>query len=196
MDIKSDIHQLTQKEVALLKRMMRNGFFEELEVFNEEFNVYAEWAEIFIEYANLALAGNMEALKRAVFFIWYNIVEPFELSGIKYIDKNVAAKILIKLNALIEENKIDFEFKWMLSYYYSLFDYYLLGYTGIDSLIHFCKKNDYLWKGKKDISLFENRGQLGNYWKGLDWSDDKYKSNRQEGIKRLASFQMKKRSTN
>ncbi|MBI2790327.1 MAG: hypothetical protein HYX61_00085 [Gammaproteobacteria bacterium] len=170
MSIKLDIQQLTQKETALLKKMMRNGYFEERDAFNEKFDIYAEWAEIFNGYGNLALADDMEALKRAVFFIWYNIVEPVELSGIKYIDKNLAAKVLTMLNTMIEEDKIDCEFKWMLSYYYSLFDYYLLGYTGIDSLINFSQQNDYLWKGKKEMSLFENRGQLGNYWKSLNWS--------------------------
>lgn len=167
--INPELEALTQREITLLAKMrlMVGGYFEEREEFQKGFNIYDEWLEIFLAYAELSLEGNIEALKRAIFFIWYNHAEPYELSGIKHIDKKISAKVLDKLNTMIIEGVVDLELRWMLPWYFFICDYYISDYPGLDALIKFSQKNELLYKTEKRKSSFENRGQLGNYWNSI-----------------------------
>jgi hypothetical protein len=69
------------------------------------------------------------------------------------------------LEDLATRGELDGELKWMLPFYYSVADWYLI--PGFDAIERASKKNVDLWQQVCLESSFEDRGQLGKYWMSI-----------------------------
>jgi len=113
-------------------------------------------------------AVKTEALKRLVFLNWYYIAEPNLLTGIAELDEDTMFDAYEILNGLLQANKLDDEFKWMLAFY-SKWDYTIFQFSedGLDELTDFVKNNRWVVKqppAKEWIEgKMDNRGQMGKY---------------------------------
>ena len=112
----------------------------------------------------MAKEGNIEALKRALFILWYEWSEPNWLSGISGLDEGLVEEVLHMVNAMAKEDRLDNELRWMLPWYYKITEYYLCRADGLDDLRRFSEGDPYAyWEGCPKSSFY-HRGQLGLYW--------------------------------
>ncbi len=161
------IEELSKKEDKLLSQMLNKGHFDENDQFLSESEYYKEWQKIFNEYSELAISGNLEAMKRAVFLLWYQTCEPAPLSGLINLDTKYISLVLEYLNSLIKNGKVDHELSWMLPYYYMVAEWYLPDSGDYSNIKEFSSINQDYWESQKDKSEFNNRGQLGDYWRSI-----------------------------
>jgi len=161
------LDEITQWESALKAKMPHRASMEQRDKYLEEQGFYQEWGGVFKEYAKLALKGDLEALKRCVFFIWYEAAEPVPLHGIWGLDQTLSEKVLGRLNTMCAQGDLDTELRWMLPYYYSVCDFYLDRFSGLDDLLKVSRRNVKLWYKLARKSSFSDRGQLGDYWSAI-----------------------------
>lgn len=128
--------------------------------------IFKKYSDIHREYVELATKEkNIEALKRSIFIQWYALSEPSCFTGIRDLSEENEKRALRFLEKIIIENKIDSEFNSMLFHYkevnnitfsqfksYQILNEYL---NNISEHNHFENLSKF---------LFNNRGQLGNYW--------------------------------
>ncbi len=164
-----NIHNLTDIEVSIFKRMPKNGNFEERDTYLKSHKLYGALRNLFSEYASLAIEGNTEALKRALFFAWYQCSEPNQLSGLSELDEELIFEVLKKVDSYIETKSIDTELSFMLPYYYEVCDWYFERFSGLESLLFASKINIDKWAQEAPKQNWDNRGMMGEYWisKGL-----------------------------
>ncbi len=163
------LEEVTALEYEWLKKMPRHGFMEERHALFVKTGVYEAWREIFREYVILAKTGDREALKRSLFLFWYSFAEPHELSGVPELDTRLGQEVLGMVSDVLQKAEGDPELKWMLPFYYSIADFYIdYFWPGqFDDVRRASKENKDLWTTGCTESTFENRGQLGMYWKGI-----------------------------
>jgi hypothetical protein len=133
----SNIQELTEKENKLLAQV--NGIVGSM---NEktrqlsEMGVFSSYRELHNEYAALAKAGNVEALKRAFFIQWYAVSEPSCFTGIPgtdpwgdgtRLDKNTEEVVF---DLVAQHLSSDDELRWMAAWYYQISDYYFEAFWG------------------------------------------------------------------
>ncbi len=159
------LEELTALEDEWLGKHPSPGFMERDHALCEQDGVYDAWRGIFAEYVALARSGDLEALKRALFLAWYELAEPSTLSGLYLLDTCLKKEVFQMLEDLATRGELDGELKWMLPFYYSVADWYLI--PGCDAIESASKKNVDLWQRVCLESSFENRGQLGKYWMSI-----------------------------
>lgn len=160
------LEELNLKELSLVSEV--NNTFGLIEEKNEQLyekDIFEEYSKVFIEYSELINKQNegTESLKRAVFLKWYESAEPSFLSGICLLSESVNRIVLEKLEDKIKNKELDYEFQWMLSHYISVIDFVFCDFPNTKkfSII----ENNEIWENDSyDLSQFENRGQMGNYW--------------------------------
>jgi hypothetical protein len=163
------LDEITALEDEWLKKMPDRGFFEERDALFQKTGVYEAWRRIFREYVMLARTGDKEALRRSPFLYWYSFAEPHELSGIPQLDTGLGQEVLATIDDMLQKGECDVELRWMLPFYYSIADFYI-GCFWPDQFEHVrraSKENKDLWQTGCMESTFENRGQLGGYWRGI-----------------------------
>ena len=110
------------------------------------------------------MTGNLEAIKRALFIIWYEGSEPYWLSGIRDLPQGQKNIFLRDLESRVIAGEIDGELKEMLRYYFKISDWYLNDPPGLDNLksisIPQLETLDSI-----QVDSLSNRGILGFYWK-------------------------------
>ena len=163
------IEELTQIEKSIKSRMPEGGHFEERHAYLSEHGLYEDWRSLFVQYANLALDGDLEAIKRALFFIWYQCAEPNQLSGINELDEDLVEKVLLKVDSLFGSGKLDIELTFMLPFYYQVAEWCFERFSGLENLVQASISNSELWQGEAPKVNWKNRGSMGEYWssKGL-----------------------------
>lgn len=139
--------------------------------------LFEDYKAIHNEYLNIYktsddLAVKTEALKRLVFLNWQYLSQASLLTGITELDDNTMFEGYEILNGLVQTNKLDDEFKWMLAFY-SKWDYAILEYSeeGLDALNTFVKENRWIPRQPPAKEWIEgkmhNRGQMGKYLTAL-----------------------------
>jgi len=161
---KMKIDELTERENRLEKNMPSGGYFEERDEYLKNNKIYEENKSIFCEYVSLANKGNLEAIKRALFYLWYQCSEPNQLSGISELDERKIQSILLAVNKLSENMKLDVELKYMLPYYYQVCEWYFERFKNLEALLLASKENINLWEKEASKSKKQNRGKMGEYW--------------------------------
>jgi hypothetical protein len=163
------IENLTQLERSIKVRMPKEGCFDERDEYLLKHGLYQDWRSLFVKYANLALDGDAEALKRSLFFLWYQCAEPNQLSGINELDENLAKKILIKIDTMSESGKLDSELAFMLPFYYQITEWYFERFSNLENILKASIANPNLWEKEAPKVNWGNRGVMGDYWssKGL-----------------------------
>jgi hypothetical protein len=139
--------------------------------------LFKDYKSIHKEYLNLFERSNddmvkIEALKRLIYLNLEFFVEDSFYTGIKELDDVSIYNSYKILNDYINENKLDEEFKWMLSAY-SCWDFVILRYSEnkFNELTSFVRGVDtsILHSPKNSLSngMMDNRGQMGIYWKPI-----------------------------
>ena len=140
----------------------------------KEDGIFSQYRHIHKSYLDLFFntehkETKLEILKRLVFLNWYGIIEPSCFTGIQDLDSSIISESYSILNEYLVRNKIDEEFKWMLSYY-SSWDFAILPFSedNLSALTKFVKEVDTTISAcqKKQLpkGIMNNRGQMGLYW--------------------------------
>ena len=170
-------HMITLRDLAAWESRVASivgrasGTLEERDRALERAGLYAEYPAILSGY--LALLDDdssaAEALKRAVFLVWYSGVEPPVVSGIAELPEIEARAVLDALDAVCRAEQADEELRWMLAWYHEVADYALLRVPGLPAVETVIAESDPLaWKGAtREREQMEGRGLLGRYWLSL-----------------------------
>ncbi|HUF29440.1 MAG TPA: hypothetical protein VMM77_02165 [Gemmatimonadaceae bacterium] len=152
-----------------------SGTLEERDRALERAGLYAEYPAILSGY--LALLDDEssapEALKRAVFLVWYSGVEPPVISGIAELPEIEARAALDALDAVCRADQTDEELRWMLAWYHEVADYAILRVPGLLAVQAVIDEGDSSAWQRAALSReqMEGRGLLGRYWLSLARSD-------------------------
>ena len=136
------------------------------EVLYERDGIYAAWRRVFGQYMALAREGDLEALKRAVFFVWAECSMGHLMTGIRDLDRETVRETLAIADELARDARLDAELQWMLSYYYLVEPSYIEQFEGFEALRRVSQEGPFLYRQACLDSSFDNRGHMGEYWKG------------------------------
>jgi hypothetical protein len=169
-NVLQELEKLAKKEIELYDFVVEHfgGGFEQMETRLEQNGTFQEYGKIHQEYARLAKADNLEALKRACFIQWYVASEPNSLTGIRDLNHHAVNQVFNLIEQLCLKDELDDEFKWMLAYYYQVAEFYIQEPKKFPALIAQSKAN-YIKKAWPfpENSFLENRGQLSRYWQQI-----------------------------
>jgi hypothetical protein len=131
--------------------------------------LYAEYPAVLRCYIDhLASETSTEALKRAVFLVWLSAVEPAPVSGIAEFPEGYSREVMAALEEQVLYHDLDEEFLTMLAWYQSVFaaPFELFG---ADRQVPEATRDvaPNAWRERFSAAQFENRGQLGHYWRHL-----------------------------
>ncbi|MBT2564418.1 hypothetical protein J7E50_19725 [Pedobacter sp. ISL-68] len=174
--MKTTIDSLSSQELELYNYTgSLKGTIDQMEEQLQGHGIYDQYRNIHNSYFDLFFNTDnqetkLEILKRLVFLNWYGIIEPSYFTGIQELDNSIILESFTILNEYLLSNKIDEEFKWMLSYY-SSWDFSILPFSenNLSALTKFVEEVDttVLACPKKQLpkGTMDNRGQMGIYWK-------------------------------
>ena len=160
------LNELAEEEFHILDKVRGiEGLIEQKQAELESSGIFDNYRRVYNKYVELAVQGDIEALKRALFLWWFDFAEPSFLTGIYELD---GWCVLEQLEALASTNKLDKELGWMLPYYYLITDYYfdaVLENEG-QALRKFLDENKNTSLPCKDLlsANLEGRGQMADYW--------------------------------
>lgn len=161
-----NLNELAEEEFHILDKVRGiEGLIEQKEAELESSGIFDNTRRVYNKYVDLAVRGDIEALKRALFLWWFDFIEPSFLTGLHQLD---GWEVLEQLEALTSTNKLDKELEWMLPYYYSITDYYFdaILENDLPALRKFLDENKNTSLPCKDLlsASLERRGQMGDYW--------------------------------
>ena len=162
MSKKYSVQDVGKEEETLFDKMPKYGHVEEKDAYLKEHGLYDAWREIYSKYVTLAQEGDLEALKRALFYAWYQFSEPCWSSGIKDLPDSQTEIVVDLLEKYLEWNE-DKELKYMLSYYMTICSYYLDRFYPLPNIESVSREN-YWNKQLPSSSNWSYRGQMGDYW--------------------------------
>jgi hypothetical protein len=161
--MKSPLQLLHDREVELMAALPEDGYFEQRAPLIERLGLPGKWVEVLHDYVELfdAPPYRAEALRRAVFLVWYWWNEPWPLTAMRDRDPELEQRVLRALEAEMASDSPDRELQSMLGGYgESLpFDQHpefsatlsvASGSPGLDSRV--C------------LPGLETRGSMGVYW--------------------------------
>jgi len=135
------------------------------EILYGQAGVYAAWRDIFVRYVALTQEGDLEALKRAVYFVWAQYSIGRLITGIKDLDEGMVHEALGIADELAKDNRLDAELQWMLPYYYVVNPGFLDRWEDLDTLKSVSREHPFLYRQRCLEVSFDHRGQMGDYWK-------------------------------
>jgi hypothetical protein len=135
------------------------------EALYEQDGVYAAWRELFGQYVALAQKGDLEALKRALFFVWAERSMSRLLTGIRDLAQESIREALDIADKLTRHGGLDAELEWMLPYYYLVEPLYLDCFEDLDAVKEASRMNPFVYRRRCLEASFAHRGQMGEYWK-------------------------------
>jgi hypothetical protein len=157
-----NVEQLAAQEEEWLKK--QRNFVRDRETVYEQIGVYAAWRDIFEQYVALAREGDLEALKRAVYFVWAECSMARLLTGLKDLDEGMVREALALADKLAGEGWPDTELEWMLPYYYVVEPSYVDRFDNLDALKKASHEHPFLYRQRCLNVSFDHRGQMGDYW--------------------------------
>ena len=162
-----DLDDLSKKEQNLYSSVIElEGSIEEKSDKVVYLGITKEYREIHQEYSRLA-KSDLEALKRALFLLWYSVSEPEWLTGIGLLDEGSEKRTIKILDRRLERGRTDYELDWMLDYY-SDWDYIFERFSHFKHFQNRLKsKSKTRLPEQIDILKMEQRGQMGLYWNSL-----------------------------
>ena len=160
------VDDIQKEEDALFEKMPVDGYIEQRDIFLTERGLYDEWRHIYSKYVKLAQEGELEALKRALFYAWYQLSEPCWLSGIGELPDSETSIVVNLLEETLGQGTKDDELEYMLPYYMTVCDYYLERFYPIPNIQSASAgdSDNARSKAKSSNSGWSNRGQTGAYW--------------------------------
>ena len=158
------VEDVGKEEEALFKKMPEHGYIKERDTYLKEHGLYDAWCEIYSKYVKLAQNGNLEALKRALFYAWYQLSEPGWLSGINELPDSQTLIVVNLLEERLEKGIQDQELEYMLPYYMTVCSYYLERFYPLPNIENASSKNSDNARNQAGSSNWVLRGQMGAYW--------------------------------
>lgn len=157
------LEDLTQTETELIRTLDSVvGTIEDRNNQLRDLGVYDGFASVYREYA---ASDDLEATKRAIFYLWFQMSEPPVFSGLADLPKEINDKVFEKLEGLATEENVDTELQWMLPYYYSITDWLFDEiYKCSPELKRLLTNNMELWETERRREMFLGRGLMGHYW--------------------------------
>ena len=153
-----------KEEAALQEKMPNGGYIEDRNKYLNENKLYDEWRDLYTKYVRLAQDGDIEALKRAVFYAWYQLSEPGWLSGISELPDHETQIVVNLLETYLSKGSVDEELKQMLPYYMVVCSYYLERFYPLPHIQKASIMGKDLGRPPLVSSQWEYRGQMGEYW--------------------------------
>ena len=165
------LSDLTAQEEHLMSRVaLVTGQMEEKALQLKLGGVFVAYEQVHKEYVGLAeQAGDLEALKRAIFLQWYAVSEPCCFTGLSELGEDVQKRALELLDQSVRRSQLDDEFRWMLAHYYNVSDYYLDRLEGFEALKEISRTTpgDLWLHAASPRSSLDGRGQMGAYWRSI-----------------------------
>jgi len=158
-----NVKQLAAVEEEWLNK--QRGLVGDREILYERDGVYAAWRDVFGQYVALVRKGDLEALKRALFFVWAQCSIGHLTTGIKELDEEAVRETFDIADKLVRDGRLDAELEWMLPYYYLVEPSYLDRFAGWDALKQTSRGNPFEYRHRCLEASFDQRGQMGEYWK-------------------------------
>ena len=158
------VNDIGIEEEVLFKRMPLGGHIEQRDCFLSKNSLYEAWGEIYVKYVKLTQCNDLEALKRALFFAWYQLAEPSWLSGIRELPDQETRTVIEALERFLEQGVEDQELSYMLPYYMSICDYYLERFYPLPNIQKISTEKSCDVGVKAIKSNWLHRGQMGKYW--------------------------------
>jgi len=167
-----DLNKLALEEYRILAEVRSLGkLIEEKHAELQRRGIFDRYGRVYNRYAALAVQGDLEALKRALFLCWFEVAEPSFLTGITELNGDKSWYVLEYLDRLASTNKLDKELRWMLPHYYAVAGYFfdLVLENALPALRQFLaeKKNMSFPCEELLSSTLEGRGQMADYWQSL-----------------------------
>lgn len=136
--------------------------------------MYAEYPAILGAYVELIdVSGDprieIEALKRAVFLVWYSFTQLPVDSGITELAESSVRHVFDLLESELRAHRIDDEMRWMLTWYRGVFGY-VFDHFGVGRWIDEATVGNTADEARQRLtasSHFSGRGQLGDYWRSV-----------------------------
>jgi hypothetical protein len=143
------------------------GLMEEKDLQLEQTGVYDDYAKVFTSYVDLLDSESEanEALKRAVFLIWYAQAEPSCFSGLGILPEQSSCLVYETLESKARSNDLDSELLWMVAFYDGIAEWVFADEKGLPTFRRTVERSDReAWMNELDPKRFAHRGQMGNYW--------------------------------
>ena len=117
--MKNLLRLLGAREAELLAALPKGGYFEERAPLIEKADLPRRWVQVVQGYVELLddAPYRLEALRRAVFLIWYSWNEPPALTGIGETSHELEVAVLQALEAELQSPEPDLELCSMMSGY-------------------------------------------------------------------------------
>jgi hypothetical protein len=158
------------EEAILASLSGTTGTIEEKDAQVRRSGLYAEYPAVLHSYLDhLAIESDRsEALKRAVFLVWVSAVEPPPFSGIAELPERYSREAMLAVEDDARRRQIDEEFQMMLAWYQSILAF-PFEFFGADRYVPEIAREvaPDAWRHKFTRAQFENRGQLGHYWRSI-----------------------------
>ncbi len=147
------------------------GTIEERDRQIERSGVYGEYPAIVRAYEELFADAEQanEAIKRAVFLVWYGAMELPARTGIAPLPDGTMREVVEALNVRSRREAIDDEQQWMLAWYHAQSPDLLELYGATPALLAIAEGIDQ--ESWRDAGITQQamalRGQMGRYWDKL-----------------------------
>ncbi len=165
------LDELAAQEAEIQRTLAGPGLAEELRSRAQRADVPRHWVEVHRGYAALLedehSLVSLEALKRAVFLVWFKWAEPNFLTGMwAEWDGGALERTWMALVARLESGNTDPELHWMMAYYNGVCPLPFEQPPAPPSLAELIRRFDPgAWaRARWAPGQFENRGRLGSYW--------------------------------
>lgn len=130
--------------------------------------VLHSYIEVHRDYVELAAGGDIEALKRAIFLQWFEVVEPPFLTGIANLDRDAVVGAMELIENLCAAAAIDDELAWMLPYYFLIAEWAFPAPAQCPHFTAYCKEHAPNGLVLPAVGTeLRGRGQMGEYWREL-----------------------------
>jgi hypothetical protein len=164
------LESLTATEETLAREVSRvTGLIHEKEDQLEAAGVFRRYLDVHTAYTELATAGDLEALKRALFLQWYALSVPCFCTGIFETAPDSDLTVLTTVERLLDQGRLDPELHHMLPYYYFHTDFFLEAKPGLESLKRYCHQTCPAPPSAQWVepSAMVGRGLMGEYWRSV-----------------------------
>lgn len=169
MDSEETLSALGREEERLLLEVLAvEGTIEAQFGQLEARGVLRSYAHVHRRYVDLAAAGDIEALKRAIFLQWFEMVEPPSFTGLANLDRAAVTRAMELLESRCAAVAIDDELAWMLPYYFLIAEWAFPPPAQCPHFTAFCL--EHAPKGlvhPPAATALRGRGQMGEYWRAM-----------------------------
>ncbi len=170
-----NLNQLNRAEKELLSRVRTiDELIEEKDEQFEATGIFEDYRRIFEQYVLLITddIDGLEALKRAVFLLWFEVAQPSFLSGIRGFSQESGNQAFACLEQYFAAGKVDHELKWMLQHYYVIAEWVFdVRHRTSTELKRMVADHQELFLTEAKPEHFVGRGQMGDYWASVATSN-------------------------